>query len=88
MVSLGDKVKDRISGFEGIATCRSEYMFGCVRVGVSPRGTHEGKPVESQWFDEDQLDVIEVSAIQRPASVDERRGGPMSAPPRRADPVR
>lgn len=29
MVTLGARVKDNITGFEGIATGRAEYLYGC-----------------------------------------------------------
>jgi hypothetical protein len=63
MVKLGDRVRDKISGFEGIAAARTEYLNGCVRITVEPEGLHDGKPVEAQWFDEQQVDVIEAGAV-------------------------
>jgi hypothetical protein len=40
----GDMVLDRISGFKGVATCRPEYLNGCVRWQISPQELHDGKP--------------------------------------------
>lgn len=57
-VNLGDEVKDKISGFIGIAVSRSEWLYNCVRIQVQPQGLHEGKPIEVQHYDEDQLEVI------------------------------
>ena len=55
-IKLGSKVKDRISGFAGIATSRVEFLYGCVRYLVEPEGlTPDGKPIESQYFDEQRL---------------------------------
>jgi len=61
-MKLGDVVKDRISGFKGVATCRLEYLNGCVRWQVSPQELHEGKPVDSHYFDDEQLETIPDSA--------------------------
>ena len=36
MAQLGDKVKDTITGFTGVVTGRSEWLFGCVRCAVQP----------------------------------------------------
>lgn len=58
-VDNGDRVKDTISGFMGIVTCRLEYLNGCTRIQVSPEILNEGKPIESQYFDEPQVEVIE-----------------------------
>lgn len=30
-VNLGDRVKDQVTGFEGIAIARTEWLFGCPR---------------------------------------------------------
>lgn len=65
-LKLGTKVTDRISGFTGTATARTEYLYGCVRVLVEPVGLHDGKPVEGQWFDEQRLSTAS----------DAPRGGP------------
>jgi hypothetical protein len=32
MVKLGSKCRDSITGLEGIATARTEYLYGCVHV--------------------------------------------------------
>jgi hypothetical protein len=61
-MKLGDVVKDRISGFKGVATCRLEYLNGCVRWQVSPQELHDGKPVDSHYFDDEQLETIPTSA--------------------------
>jgi hypothetical protein len=57
-MKLGDVAVDRISGFKGVATCRLEYLNGCVRWQVSPQELHDGKPVESHYFDNEQLEVV------------------------------
>ena len=31
MEELGSRVKDSITGFEGFAVSRTEYLYGCVR---------------------------------------------------------
>ena len=69
MVKLGDKVQDSISGFEGVAVSRTEYLYGCVRVGVEGKK----KPGESYYFDEQRLTV----------TTNARSGGDMPTPPSR-----
>ena len=58
MIKLGELVKDRISGFEGIATGKSEYLYGCVRILVEPKKLKDGKPIEGEWIDEQRLTKI------------------------------
>lgn len=57
MINLGDKVRDKVTGYEGTATCRVEWLFGCVRVGVQGKVQKDGKPIEVQYFDEASLEV-------------------------------
>jgi hypothetical protein len=56
---VGDTVHDTITGFEGVVVCRSEWLNGCVRLTVQPRKLHEGKPIDSQTFDVEQLEPVE-----------------------------
>lgn len=79
-VKLGDRVKDMLSDFEGVVTARSEFLYGCVRVQVTSRGLHEGKPIEPYWFDEPQLEVIE---IEPEAKKPPQGGGSGDNPPSR-----
>ena len=54
---LGLLVKDKITGFEGILTSRTEYLTGCNRYAVQPRVLKEGNLIDACWFDEDQIEV-------------------------------
>ena len=59
MVNLGDKVKDTVSGFVGVAVSRHSYLNGCDRVSVQPAANNKtGKLEGSQTFDEPQLKVL------------------------------
>lgn len=58
MIKLGSKVRDTITGLTGIAVVRSEWLWGCVRIGVQARELKDGKPVEETWFDENRLEVV------------------------------
>jgi hypothetical protein len=78
MAKLGDKVKDSITGFMGIVTGASQWLYGCERLFVEPQEMHEGKPVEGQWFDVQRLDVL-VKTTAEPAPLS---GGPQKDPRR------
>jgi hypothetical protein len=81
MVNLGDKVRDRINGFEGIVTGRAVYLYGCVQVLVAPtKLAEDGKCPDSVWFDEDRVEAMAAPGAERPASADERAGGPLMGP--------
>jgi hypothetical protein len=102
MIQLGDRVRDRITGFEGIVIGITDWLYQCRRPIVQPSTlTSDGKPTESMSFDEDQLDVLEAGAfvIKRPdravtaeataeVPVAVKTGGPRDTPTRRPDPRR
>jgi hypothetical protein len=69
---LGTEVKDKITGLKGIIVAKTEWLYGCIRYVVQPQQLHEGKPVESSSFDEDQIEVVAAPKKQATTS----RGGP------------
>jgi len=67
MIRLGQKVKDVVSGFTGIATARTEWLNACVRICVQPEiDTKDGKHPDACTFDEEQLKVLEEKPIVLP----------------------
>lgn len=92
-VQLGDRVRDRISGLEGIVVGITDWLYQCRRPIVQPTTlTSDGKPGESQSFDEPQLEVIEKAVFApqepEPAAKTVKTGGPRATPARRSDPIR
>lgn len=84
MIKLGDKVKDKISGFNGIATATSEYLNGCTRIMIEPTKLgDDGKVLESQWFDDVQVEVVKKDAFTKGKK---KVGGPPRSDPKRSDP--
>lgn len=75
MVKLGDKVKDIVSSFIGIATARHTFLQGCNRISVQPSIDKEGKLPEVQAFDEPQLIVLKPKKVVRKKG--SKPGGPM-----------
>ena len=73
---LGDILKDRITGYKGVAISRTQWLNGCVRYDLQAQELHEGKPVASVWFDEEQLFLVQEAA---PRPVD-ASGGPQDDP--------
>ncbi len=83
MIKLGNKVKDTVTGFQGIATGRTEWMYGCARICVEPQELHDGKPIEGQWFDEQRLEVISDDRPQVSKDSSATTGGPRRDPVQR-----
>lgn len=83
MINLGDRCRDQVTGFEGIATGRFEYINGCVRYMLEAAGKEGG--IEELVFDDQRLSVVKADAIiggHDGVPEIERTGGSRNAPPR------
>ena len=61
---LGLKGRDKITGFEGIITGHCEYVSGCDQLLIVPcKLTKEGKRPESEWFDDQRVEIIGAKRI-------------------------
>lgn len=80
MIGLGSRVRDSVTGFEGIATARSVYLYGCVRITISSQKLNMGgEPIEA-WFDEQRVEVLEVKAPAVSPASSATTGGPQKDP--------
>lgn len=57
-IKLGSKVRDIITGFEGIATARVEYLNGCIQYCITPK-SNDGKYPDHQYIDHQQIEVVD-----------------------------
>ena len=79
MINLGDLVRDRITGFEGITVAHYAHLNGCNQFSVQSQILKEGKPVDAVYFDATQLDLVEAGAFQKTVKP---TGGPAVEPAR------
>ena len=42
-IHLGDRVKDKLTGFSGVVVAITEWLNGCTRMAVQPEKLVEGK---------------------------------------------
>jgi len=63
MVELGQKVKDKITGFEGTATARIEFLNGCVQFLVRPKAATPKKGEAMEYPDGTYIDVEELDVV-------------------------
>ena len=54
-LSMGDKVKDTITGFKGMIVARCQYINGCDQCLVKPGVDDDGKMLAGEWIDDQQL---------------------------------
>ena len=85
---MGCKVKDIITGFIGVVISRTQWLTNCNNYGVNPQELKDGKPIESQYFDEnrlileDETNILDVYEKKKQigGSRDRDRGGPQDIP--------
>jgi hypothetical protein len=88
-IDLGDKARDRITGYTGIVTAKTVWLNGCVRLSLQRiELDKDGKPYDTQTFDIEQLELLDAAAVPSsnrnkvaaPAAI---TGGPRPEIPRR-----
>lgn len=55
---LGLLMKDKVTGFEGIAIAKSDFLFGCTQFHIKPQVVKDGKLESAIAFDYLQLEII------------------------------
>lgn len=86
-IRIGDRVKDSITSFTGIVTARTEWLNGCVRYLIQSEKLKDGKPIEPEWFDREQVILVKAVASKKSKT---KPGGPKTGEvgTRRTDPKR
>lgn len=59
MIKLGTRVRDKVTGFEGIAVARVRYLNGCIQYCIQPEWDGATPIREGSYVDESQLIKIE-----------------------------
>lgn len=86
MVQLGDYCRDTVSDFEGTCVARTEWLNGCWRMTLQPRGLNkDGQPFETNTFDAFQVVVVRAKSVP---SGSKETGGPRPEPRQQSGPVR
>lgn len=76
MIVLGSKVRDKVTGYTGIAVARTEWLNGCVRISVQGKAAKGKLPDDTHWVDIEQVEVISKPAMKKAKP----SGGPMPDP--------
>jgi hypothetical protein len=74
MIQLGQKAKDKVTGFEGIIIGRCQYLTGCDQYGLVPPA-RDGKIESAQWFDEGRIEIVGAGVTAAEVTAP-RNGGP------------
>lgn len=60
-IKLGKRYRDSVSGWEGVATARYEYLNGCVRIEL---GDHD-KDGEPKAFVFDESQIVDAETAEK-----------------------
>jgi len=60
---LGHKVKDKVTGFKGVATSISFDLYGCVQIIIHPPMDKEGKHKDGMWFDIARVEITHSKRV-------------------------
>ena len=60
---LGYKVKDKVTGFEGVCHHVGFDLYGCIQCIVHPGLDDKGMLRDTQWLDINRLEVISNSPV-------------------------
>ncbi len=82
-IQLGDKARDKVTGFEGICVARTDWISGCARLTLQPNVGKDGKVPDGQTFDEPMLELVKAGALKMGPK---NTGGPRPEPNRASAP--
>lgn len=84
---LGMRVKDRVTGFEGVVSSVSFDLYGCIQAVVTPAAGEKGKLEDSRWFDVQRLEIVAKEPVMAkpefdysPADIAAGKKGPAEKP--------
>ena len=80
--TLGDRARDKVSGFEGIVTTQAQHLTGCDRLWLTPRIGDDGKSRDGMWVDIDMVEIVEAGVIER-VTYERSAPGGVDLPPSR-----
>lgn len=80
MIKLGDKVKETITGFNGVVTGEAKYLTGCTQYLVQPTIMKDNAYPDAHWFDEGRLKKTPGKKIKKDNVKGETNGCDYTAP--------
>lgn len=83
---LGKRVRDRVTGLEGVVSSVGFDLYGCVQAIVNPGIDKDGKLRESHWFDLNRLEELSGPVMSVPnfdfgVQAEGRKGAAEKPPP-------
>lgn len=75
-VSLGDRVRSKLTGFQGVVVGKCQYIQQCDQVLVKPETLDkDGNIRKGEWLDEPWVEIIKRGVHKPTGTVEEVVGG-------------
>ena len=59
-IELGDTIKHKVTGFQGVVTCIATYLRTPTRLSVEAQGLDtNSRPIPDQWYELSEVDKVE-----------------------------
>ena len=55
---LGETLKEKVTGFQGVVMARAEYLVGSINYGLLSQELQGGVPGKLEWFEENRLSKV------------------------------
>ncbi len=81
MIKLGQKGKDKVTGFIGIIVARSSWFTGCDQYLLSPKAKKSDEIKDAQWFDEGRIEIVGRGILPKEVKT-KKNGGPQMHQPK------
>lgn len=79
---VGDTVRHKITGLEGVIIGRSRWISGCHTISMQPKGLNkDGEPFDLKGFEEHDVELVQRAAVKEKAPA-RKTGGPKPEPRR------
>lgn len=75
-IKLGDKIRDRVTGFTGIATAKTEYLNGCTQFDISGKSDEKTGEARVLSVDDQQVERLDAGLNKKEPVKKTRTGGP------------
>lgn len=84
---LGQKVRDRVTGAEGVVTSVCFDLYGCIQADINRGFGDDGKPKQSFWFDVKRLERIGDAPVMPRPNFETIAQGAENGPAEKASPA-
>jgi len=63
-MKLGDKLKCKVTGFEGVCVAKLKHLNGCIQLGLKCKMVKDGEYPETVYLDIEQLEKVNEKPVK------------------------